>query len=79
MIYLLLKLLDVYKRQVHSSAALTIVMSIVLTIVGILGTNPMLHAVGIPADVFQESSTYLAIYFAGISFNLIYNLSLIHI
>lgn len=62
------------KKAVHSSAALTIVMSIVLTIVGILGTNPMLHAVGIPADVFQESSTYLAIYFAGISFNLIYNM-----
>jgi len=62
------------KKAVHSSAALTIVMSILLTIIGILGTNPMLHAVGIPEDVFPESSTYLAIYFAGISFNLIYNM-----
>ncbi len=62
------------KKAVHSASALTIVMSIVLTIVGVLGTNPMLHAIGIPADVFPESSTYLVIYFAGISFALIYNM-----
>lgn len=62
------------KKAVHSSAALTIAMSIVLTIVGMLGTNPMLKAVGIPADVFPESSQYLLIYFAGILFNLIYNM-----
>lgn len=62
------------KKAVHSSAALTLVMSLLLTVVGLLGTNPMLHAVGIPADVFPESSTYLLIYFAGITFNLIYNM-----
>ena len=61
-------------QAVHSSAALTLVMSLFLTVIGMLGTNPMLHAVGIPADVFPESSTYLLIYFAGISFNLIYNM-----
>ena len=62
------------KKAVHSSAALTLVMSLLLTVVGIIGTNPMLHAIGIPADVFHDSSTYLMIYFAGISFNLIYNM-----
>ena len=62
------------KKAVHSSAALTIAMALLLTVVGILGTNPMLRAVGIPADVFPESSTYLKIYFLGISFTLIYNM-----
>lgn len=62
------------KKAVHSSAALTFVMSLLLTVIGIIGTNPMLHAIGIPADVFHDSSTYLMIYFAGISFNLIYNM-----
>lgn len=62
------------KKAVHSSAALTLVMSVLLTVIGMIGTNPMLHAVGIPTDVFPESSTYLLIYFAGISFNLIYNM-----
>ena len=62
------------KKAVHSSAALTLVMSLLLTVIGIIGTNPMLHAIGIPADVFHDSSTYLMIYFACISFNLIYNM-----
>ena len=62
------------KKAVHSSAALTLVMSLLLTVIGIIGTNPMLHAIGIQADVFHDSSTYLMIYFAGISFNLIYNM-----
>lgn len=62
------------KKAVHSSAALTLVMSVLLTVLGIFGTDPMLHAVGIPADVFPESSTYLSIYFAGICFALIYNM-----
>ena len=65
---------DRLKKAVHNSAALTIVMAIVLTIVGILGTNPMLKAISIPNDIFSESSKYLSIYFAGISFNLIYNM-----
>ena len=62
------------KKAVHSSFALTIIMSIILTIVGVLGTRPMLHAISVPEDVFPESTLYLTIYFAGISFNLIYNM-----
>ena len=62
------------KKAVHSSAALTLVMAIFLTVLGILGTNPMLHAVGTPSDVLPESSLYLTIYFAGITFTLIYNM-----
>ena len=61
-------------QAVHSSAALTLVMAIFLTIVGLFMTNPLLHMIGIPADVFPESSTYLRIYFGGITFALIYNM-----
>jgi len=62
------------KQAVHSSAALTLVMSVILTIIGLLGTKPLLHAIGTPSDIFLESSVYLSIYFAGIAFNLIYNM-----
>lgn len=62
------------KKAVHSSAALTIVMSMLLTVIGLCGTNTLLHAVGTPSDVFPESSTYLSIYFLGITFTLIYNM-----
>ena len=61
-------------QAVHSSAALTLVMAIFLTIVGLFMTNPLLHMIGIPTDVFPESSTYLRIYFGGITFALIYNM-----
>lgn len=66
-----------YKRlskAVHSSAALTLVMAVFLTALGVLGTKPLLHLIGIPKDVFPESATYLTIYFSGIVFALIYNM-----
>lgn len=62
------------KKTVHTSIALTLVMSVIMTIIGIVGTKPMLYAVGIPSDIFEQSALYLLIYFAGISFNLIYNM-----
>lgn len=62
------------KKAVHSSFALTLVMSIVLTIVGVTLTNPLLYFISVPSDVLPESSLYLKIYFTGISFNLIYNM-----
>lgn len=61
-------------QAVHSAFALTLVMSVVLTILGVFGTKPLLYAVGIPDDVFPESATYLNIYFSGIIFSLIYNM-----
>ena len=62
------------KKAVHNSFALTVMMSIVLTVVGVSFTNPLLHFTGVPEDVFPESSLYLKIYFAGIAFNLFYNM-----
>lgn len=65
---------DGLKKSIQSSLALTLMMSFVLTVVGVSFTNPLLHFIGVPEDVFPESSLYLKIYFAGISFNLIYNM-----
>lgn len=62
------------KKTIHTSVALTLVMSVVLTIVGLVFTTPMLHAVGIPLDILDEAALYLMIYFGGISFALIYNM-----
>jgi len=62
------------KKAIHSSVALTLVMAVILTIIGLLGTNTLLHAIGVPDDVFAQSSQYLAIYFGGITFTLIYNM-----
>jgi putative MATE family efflux protein len=61
-------------KAIHSSSALTLVMAVFLTIIGLICTNPLLKAIGVPDDVFAQSSQYLAIYFGGITFTMIYNM-----
>ncbi len=63
------------KKAVHSAAAMTIIMSVVLTFLGIYCTPYLLKLVNVPADIFPESTTYLGIYFSGVTFILIYNMA----
>ena len=62
------------QKTIHSAAALTLVMSVVITLLGVYMTTPMLNMIGTPGDVLPEASSYLSIYFAGITFVLIYNM-----
>ena len=62
------------KRAIHNSIALTLVMGIVLTIVGLLFNDPILKAIGVPSEVFSEASTYLSIYFWSLIFVMVYNM-----
>lgn len=62
------------KRAIHNSMALTLVMGIVLTAVGLFFNDPLLKAIGVPKDVFAQASTYLSIYFWSLIFVMIYNM-----
>lgn len=62
------------RKAIHNSMALTVVLSVVLTTIGLIFTDTLLHAIGVPDDVFVESSEYLSIYFMGVTFVLIYNM-----
>lgn len=62
------------KKSIHSSAALTLVMSVVFTILGLVLTKPLLQMIAVPEDVLGESVTYLSIYFIGIIFVFVYNI-----
>ena len=62
------------QKAIHNSIALTIIMGIVLTIVGLLFTNPILKLIGVPSDVFSQASSYLAIYFWSLIFVMLYNM-----
>ncbi len=62
------------KKSIHTSIALTLVMSVVITVVGVCATDWILTMVKIPSDVFNEASLYLRIYFGGVTFSLIYNM-----
>ncbi len=59
---------------VETTMAATFFFCFLFTIVFIIGVGPMLRFMDTPEDVFGEATTYLTIYFAGISGLLIYNM-----
>ena len=59
---------------VETTMALTFAFSLLLTVAGALWVKPMLRLMSTPDDVFADATTYLTIYFAGISGLLIYNM-----
>ncbi len=61
-------------KAVHTTVALTFIMSLIATAAGQIIINPMLRFMQTPEDVIGESGSYLSIYFAGISGILFYNL-----
>lgn len=60
--------------SIQTTIALTFIACVLLTTIGLLGADWMLRRMSTPEDVFIEASTYLRIYFAGISGLLIYNI-----
>jgi len=58
---------------VRTTAVVTLVSSVVLTVVGLATTQPIIDAIGMPADARLEADQYLRIYFGGIVFYLVYN------
>jgi len=60
---------------IQTTMTTTFVLSVVFTLLGILGVEPMLRFMATPDDVFEEASLYLRIYIGGISGLLVYNMS----
>ncbi|MDD6457499.1 MAG: MATE family efflux transporter, partial [Lactimicrobium massiliense] len=61
------------KLAIHTTVALGLVMSVAMTIIGVMMTPAILHWMKTPADVFPLSSLYLRIYFAGFGGLIMYN------
>lgn len=61
-------------KAVHTTVALTFLVSLIATVVGQIIITPMLRFMQTPEDVMPESGSYLSIYFAGVSGVLFYNL-----
>ena len=61
-------------KAVHTTVALTFIVSLIATGLGQLIITPMLRFMQTPEDVLPESGSYLSIYFAGIAGILFYNL-----
>ena len=61
-------------EAVHTTIALTFLMSLIATGIGQLIITPMLRFMQTPEDVMESSHTYLSIYFAGVAGILFYNI-----
>lgn len=62
------------QRAVHTFVAVTLILCVVFTILGIALTPLMLDLIKSPAEVRSEQYTYLSIYFAGVTGLLLYNM-----
>lgn len=63
------------RKAVHTTVALSIVAGIIMTVAGVLLAPMILRAMGTPAEVFSEAVAYLQVFFGGIVFSVIYNMS----
>ena len=62
------------RETVHTAVALTAILTVVFTIVGVVMTPFMLRMMKTPENVFPQSRRYLTIYFAGMAGLLFYNM-----
>ena len=58
----------------HTAYAFSIMTSIAVTVVGVIGTPHFLKWMNTPEDMMADSTIYLRVYFWGIIFTLVYNM-----
>ena len=61
------------QKAVHTTVILTMILSVIITVAGVFFTPAMLRFMKTPADVFDEGTIYLRIYFYGVVGLLFYN------
>ena len=60
-------------RTVHTAMSAAFVSGLILTVLGVSCSGLFLQMMGTPDNVLPLSSVYMKIYFAGITFNMVYN------
>ena len=60
-------------RTVHTALPAALACGVLLTFIGVLFSETFLSLMGTPENVLPLSSTYMKIYFAGITFAMVYN------
>lgn len=63
------------EKSVHTTIAIAIVAGLVLTVAGVLLAPVILRAMKTPVEVFQSAVDYLQVFFGGIVFSVVYNMS----
>lgn len=60
-------------NTVHTSIPVALVSGVLLTVIGVLFSESFLRMMGTPDNVLKLSTIYMQIYFAGITFTMVYN------
>ncbi len=68
------KQFDKVKKAVHTSMALTLLLAAVFSVLGIVMAPFMLKMMKMPEEVIPEATTYITIYFAGVTGLMLYNM-----
>ena len=63
------------RKAVHTTIAISIAAGAILSIIGVLTAPLILDIMGTPEEVFDQASDYLRVFFAGIIFSVIYDMS----
>lgn len=64
---------EVVHRAVHTALPAALVSGVILTAVGVSFSETFLHWMGTPESVLPLSALYMRIYFAGMTFTMVYN------
>ncbi|MBR5108802.1 MAG: MATE family efflux transporter [Clostridia bacterium] len=65
---------DRLHNAIETTMAMTFLFCLIFTVVGSIAVKPMLTVMSTPEDVLDDATTYLTIYFLGISGLLVYNM-----
>lgn len=63
------------RKAVHTTVAISIAAGAIMTVAGIVLVPLLLRAMGTPEEVFDQAVIYLQVYFGGMLFSVIYNMS----
>ena len=64
---------EAVRRTVHTALPAALVSGVLLTVIGMSFSETFLRWMATPENVLPLSATYMRIYFAGITFNMVYN------
>ena len=62
------------RKTVGSAAVLSAIVSVIMTVVSMLGMKSLLHLLNTPSDIFQDAYSYIMVICAGIFAQVLYNL-----
>lgn len=63
------------QEAVHTAIAMTAVLAVLLSVLGVCLTPVLLRLMKVPEEVFPQSRTYLTIYFSGLAGLMFYNMT----